>query len=85
MRSSLNKALLGAALSASIFAFSVATASAAVVCNEDNVCWRVKERHTYPPEARVTTHEDDWKAGPNVRFQERRGPRVLERRQLDRI
>jgi hypothetical protein len=32
-----------------------ASASAAVVCNEDGDCWRTKERLTYPPEARVQT------------------------------
>ena len=30
-----------------------AGASAAVVCNEDGICWRTKERLTYPPDARV--------------------------------
>jgi hypothetical protein len=37
-----------------------AAASAAIVCNEEGDCWRVKERHTYPPEIRLYTYEDDW-------------------------
>jgi hypothetical protein len=35
-------------------------ASAAVVCNEDGDCWKVKERLTYPPEARVEIYDDDF-------------------------
>jgi hypothetical protein len=35
-------------------------ASAAVVCNDEGDCWRVKERHKYPPEARVHIYEDDY-------------------------
>jgi hypothetical protein len=35
-------------------------ASAAVVCNEDGDCWKVKERHTHPPDVKVQIHEDDW-------------------------
>jgi hypothetical protein len=73
MRSSVLKALLGAAVCGSIFAFSAVSASAAVVCNEDDVCWHAKERYTYPPEARITIHEDTWKAGPKVKFREREG------------
>ena len=70
---SLDKAVLGAALGAGMLAFSAVSASAAIVCNEDNVCWRTKERYTYPPDARVTIHEDSWKAGPNIKFREREG------------
>ena len=36
-------------------------ASAAVVCNEDGDCWRVKEKHTYPPDVKLHVYEDDWK------------------------
>ena len=35
-------------------------ASAAVVCNDEGDCWKVKERHTYPPDARVQVYEDDY-------------------------
>jgi hypothetical protein len=70
---SLHKALLGAALASGVFAFSAVNASAAIVCNGDNVCWHAKERHNYPPEARITIHEDNWKAGPRVKFREHEG------------
>jgi hypothetical protein len=70
---SLSKGLLSATVVAGVSAVSALSASAAIVCNEDNVCWRVKERYNYPPEARITIHEDDWKAGPNVKFREREG------------
>jgi hypothetical protein len=69
----INKALVSAALAAGVCAFSAVTASAAVVCNEDNVCWHSKERYTYPPNARITIHEDNWKAGPSIRFREHEG------------
>src|SRR4029079_14885025 len=36
-------------------------ASAAVVCNEDGDCWRVKEKHTYPPDVQLHVYEEDWK------------------------
>jgi hypothetical protein len=69
----INKALLSAAMAAGVCAFSAVGASAAVVCTEDNVCWHSKERHTYPPDARITIHEDNWKAGPSIRFREHEG------------
>lgn len=36
------------------------SASAAVVCNEEGDCWRIKERYEYPPEVRLRVYEDDW-------------------------
>jgi hypothetical protein len=38
-----------------------ASASAAVVCNEEGDCWRVKEKHAYPPEVNLHIYDDDWK------------------------
>ena len=35
-------------------------ASAAVVCNEDGDCWKVKEKLSYPAEARVQIYDDDF-------------------------
>jgi hypothetical protein len=43
---------------------STASASAAVICNEDGDCWRTRERLTYPPEARVQIYGDDYNLGP---------------------
>jgi hypothetical protein len=37
------------------------TVSAAVVCNDEGDCWRVKERFEYKPELRLRVYEDDWK------------------------
>jgi len=38
------------------------------------VCWHTHE-HTYPPDAKVTVHEDNWRWGPNeqYRFREHEG------------
>jgi hypothetical protein len=69
---SLNRTFLGVALGAGVVAFSSLSASAAIVCT-GNTCWHAKERYTYPPEARVTIHEDNWKAGPSMRFREHTG------------
>lgn len=69
---SLNKALLGAAFGAGVFAFSAINASAAIVCSGDT-CWHAKERYNYPPQAHITIHEDNWKAGPGVTFHEHEG------------
>lgn len=44
----------------SAMAFIATGASAAVVCNSDGDCWRVKEKHAYPPEARLEIYDDDW-------------------------
>jgi hypothetical protein len=37
------------------------SASAAIVCNEEGDCWRVKERYDYRPEFRLRVYDDDWK------------------------
>ena len=36
-------------------------ASAAVVCNDEGDCWKVKEKYEYKPEARVKIYDDNWK------------------------
>ncbi len=53
-------------LAAAVAAGALATASAAsaagyVVCNQWNVCWKVKDRYTfYPSDARIVWHDDAW-------------------------
>jgi hypothetical protein len=42
-------------------ALAVAPASAAVVCNEEGDCWRVKQKYDYKPEWRLRVHDDSWK------------------------
>ena len=48
----------------------IASASAAVICNNDGDCWRTGERLTYPPEARVTIYDDDYAIGPKFTMRE---------------
>ena len=54
----INKALL---VAAATLALTANAASAAVVCNDDGDCWRVKKRVEYKPELRLRIYEDDWK------------------------
>lgn len=37
-----------------------ASASTAVVCNDDGDCWRIKERHAYPRDVNLQIYDDDW-------------------------
>jgi hypothetical protein len=64
---SLSKIFFGAVATAGVAAFSVVSASAAVVCTGD-VCWHTHATYAYPPEARVIIHPDDWRWGPSERF-----------------
>jgi hypothetical protein len=52
------------------FVALTASASAAVVCNDEGDCWRTKKALTYPPEARVQIYEDDYVIGPKYRWRE---------------
>jgi hypothetical protein len=63
----LSKTLIGTAMGAGLLALSTISASAAIVCS-GNVCWHTQERYTYPPDARVVIHEDDWRWGPSDRY-----------------
>jgi hypothetical protein len=67
-----SKMLAAVAASAGFIAGSTMSASATIVCNDD-VCWHVKETYTYPPEARVTVHEDTWKPSAKFTFREHEG------------
>jgi hypothetical protein len=69
---SLTSILATASVGACVLAFSAVNASAAIVCN-GNVCWHVHETYTYPPDARVIIHGDDWAPGPSVTFHEHEG------------
>jgi len=61
--------LVGSAIALSVGAGS---ASAAVVCNDEGDCWRVKKRVEYRPELRLRVYEDDWKwkEGEKYRWRE---------------
>jgi hypothetical protein len=56
-----------AALGLGLLTMSTATASASIVCS-GNVCWHTHEAYSYPPEAKVVVHEDNWKWGPTEKF-----------------
>ncbi|HEY2751618.1 hypothetical protein [Phenylobacterium sp.] len=62
----LNKLLATGTLIATVaggaLAVSAVPASADVVCNRYNECWRVNQRYTtYPPHLGVTFHDDAWR------------------------
>jgi hypothetical protein len=59
----MSTALFGVAL----FAMTAGTASAAVVCNDEGDCWRVKGRPTYGPGVQLRIYDDNWK-GDGVKF-----------------
>jgi hypothetical protein len=69
---SIGKSLLGTALGAGLLALSSIGASAAIVCS-GNVCWHAHERFEYPPGAKLSVHEDDWRPGPHMTFREHEG------------
>ncbi len=46
---------------AGTLALMTTSASAAIVCNEEGDCWRVKEKYEYRPEFRLRVYEDDWR------------------------
>jgi hypothetical protein len=68
----MRKLILAAVVGAGALALTELSASAAIICTGD-VCWHAHDSYAYPPEARVTVHEDAWKAGPSVRFREHEG------------
>jgi hypothetical protein len=55
-------------IGAASFVAATSAASAAVICNEDGDCWRTGTSYTYPPHARVTIHDDNWKWGEGQRY-----------------
>jgi hypothetical protein len=48
---------------AATLALTVGTASAAVVCNDEGDCWRVRGRPAYEPGLRLRVYEDNWHWG----------------------
>jgi hypothetical protein len=68
----MKKIILAVVVGAGAMALSAFTASAAIVCTGDT-CWHAHESYSYPPDARVTVHEDTWKVGPSIRFREHEG------------
>ena len=63
----MKKYLVGAALVGAL-AFSATGASAAVVCNSEGDCWKVKEKYAYPPEVNLEVYDDDWTWGDSPKY-----------------
>jgi hypothetical protein len=40
---------------------AITPAAAAIVCNEDGDCWKVKNKYKYKPEWKLRVYSDDWK------------------------
>jgi hypothetical protein len=61
-------------LGAAALGVTASTASAAVVCNAGE-CWHTTQSYTYPPEARVIVHPNEWKwkEGENYKWREHEG------------
>ena len=56
----MKKYLLGAAF-LGVLAMTATGVSAAVVCNDEGDCWKVKDKYDYPPAAHLQIYGDDWK------------------------
>jgi hypothetical protein len=67
----LSKCVLAGLAGTTMLAFATVSASAAYVCN-GNVCWTVKEKYTYPAEAKIVVREESWKPGPEITVRESR-------------
>jgi hypothetical protein len=61
------KAIRMALLSVAALTVGAATASAAVVCNDEGDCWRVKGRPDYGS-VRLRIYDDGWKGEPGFKF-----------------
>ncbi len=69
---SLRKTAFGAVLGGAVIgtgalAFSAVSGLAAVVCS-GNVWRHTPETYSYPPEAAVMVHPDEWRGGPSKHF-----------------
>jgi hypothetical protein len=55
-------------LSLAIAGAGVSSASAAIVCNADNVCWHVHRHYRYHHEWNLMVRPDDWRWGPQDHY-----------------
>ncbi|MEJ0046663.1 MAG: hypothetical protein WDN04_11530 [Rhodospirillales bacterium] len=53
---------------------STSTASAAIACNAEGVCWHVPRAYAYAPAYGVVVHPDHWRWGPSEHFVWREHP-----------
>ena len=51
-------------------ALSATAASAAVVCNDEGDCRRVKEKRDYKPDLKLRVYDDNWKWKEGERWRE---------------
>jgi len=65
MMKAISTALL---IGASALTLTATAASAAVVCNDEGDCWRVRGRPAYGPELRLNIHPDDWRWGRHEHY-----------------
>jgi hypothetical protein len=65
----LSKYTLALVAGTTMLAFSAVGASAAYACN-GNVCWVVKEKYTYPADAKVVVREETWKPSAEITIRE---------------
>jgi len=71
----LSKLAAATLISAGALAISAASASAAIVCNQEGECWHVRNNYQYRPEFGLVVHPDGWVwgAGDHYRWHEHRG------------
>jgi len=55
-------------IGAGALTLSVASASAAIVCNGAGACWHAKTHYEYPPTAGIVVHPDTWQWGPHDHY-----------------
>ena len=63
----LSKTLASAAIGAGLLAASTMSVSATIACR-GNVCWHTHEAYTYPPDAGVAVHGDNWRWAPRDKY-----------------
>ena len=68
MRNFVKLAVAGAIAAGAFVAMPVTSASAAIVCNREGVCWHVRKPWRYRDEFGVVIHPDDWRWGPSEHF-----------------
>jgi hypothetical protein len=71
----LGKMAFASMIGAGALTLSVASASAAIVCNGAGECWHAQGRYAYPREAGVVVHPDNWRwaANDHYRWNEHEG------------
>ena len=56
------------AMGTAVAALTATTASAAIVCNNEGVCWHVHRHYNYDPGFGLVVHPDNWVWGPNDHY-----------------